>query len=350
MSHNVLTAAYHKVPAWHGIGKVFTETLSVTEGMKLAGIEGDLYLRPVFTNWGGTQQNLEKKRVIVRGPMPIDPEYRVFGIVGKDYQLLQYADIAEVLNPLAEMWHLETCGLLHNGERLFITLRMEDSTPLGDENERHEHYFFVAEDHMGKGSLSVVETDVRTVCENTWYAAFNSRSSLLSIPHKGSTFDLFKLRVQIEERALKQKATAVAQFERMMKFQLDKEQRKQIIVATYPDPVKSPLVRTVDEAIDSGLDVDYNRDGYREAIRDNAAAWERTEKWRTEVAELLLRFNDEFPDYANSVYASLNAANQHADFRDGKNEKNRAMQVLLGDRNKAKGRAQKAALAIMNKN
>jgi phage/plasmid-like protein (TIGR03299 family) len=106
---------------WHGLGKVLENAPSIEEGIKLAGLDWNVSLRPAITN-DDDSINLDTHKIVVR-----DDIKQPLGIVGNNYQILQNKDAFSFFEPFVEneMASLETAGSLFNGKKVFILAKIK---------------------------------------------------------------------------------------------------------------------------------------------------------------------------------------------------------------------------------
>jgi len=103
-----------------------------------------------------------------------DPKERYVGNATDGYHLLQPLDAAYLYDEKVKQ-PVETLGFLGNGDRMFLTWRMNEFEVKKD--DKVIPYGFLALGFNAKlgAQLSIVET--RVVCENTWNAALHEAES-----------------------------------------------------------------------------------------------------------------------------------------------------------------------------
>jgi phage/plasmid-like protein (TIGR03299 family) len=168
---------------WHGLGKVLENAPSIEEGIKLAGLDWNVSLRPAITN-DDDSINLDTHKIVVR-----DDIKQPLGIVGNNYQVLQNKDAFSFFEPFVEneMASLETAGSLFNGKKVFILAKINSDNMVVDKNDEIEKYILLSNAHDGSQALRIGFTPIRVVCNNTLTAAHNSNASqLIRLNHKGN--------------------------------------------------------------------------------------------------------------------------------------------------------------------
>lgn len=352
---------FRDVPAWHnkGITKAggWTGEHSVLDAMvETKVISHRVEMLPItYVLPTGEVVESKKRNMLVRAPIEgVFTGWEEFKTVSKNYNFVPKDRMADILQPLADLWPLETIGILgKRGDRMLLTLKMEQTIPNEDDKEKHDHYLFIADDYRGGGSLHVLVTSVRVVCQNTWNMAFDSAENHMSFPHIGDPEKMLEFRIQLEKAALAQRAEAVRQFEGMMKFITTKEQRADVFEKIFPYREDSDRVQMVTKAetMQEEFRPELLEDMRIKAADDKKAIEQHNErmyKHRVNVAGLFNKFNNEFPEYADSAYALLNAVNEYADWRGGRGKDDRAMQVLYRGRASEKRHAYELINGIMN--
>ena len=112
---------------WHGLGQQFeARPHTAREVMKAAGLDWEVDLKPVYVLDDGEFHDFPEYRATVRvdgrGRMSCPP----FGLVGKDYRVMQNTDAFKFFDPLVATGGItyETAGALGQGERVWILARV----------------------------------------------------------------------------------------------------------------------------------------------------------------------------------------------------------------------------------
>ena len=115
-----------KQPAWHGLGQIVESYPTSREAIAFAGLDYEVTKAPIFARGAGLFDTY-----------PVPDQYAtlridtkaVFGVVGKDYQIVQNVDAFAFFDAIVggdEGILYETAGALGNGERIFITANCPD--------------------------------------------------------------------------------------------------------------------------------------------------------------------------------------------------------------------------------
>ena len=166
----VLTAR----PAWHGLGTVVEQAPTVQGALQLAGLDWTVRRRRLLVGSDegavaeGTRLNVVPDRVALQR----SDTGRILEVVGKGYEVLQNADLADLIDGLSregEVARAESAGSLRQGRRVFFLIRRGGFT-LGASDEV-ANYLLFSNTHDGTGALGIIPTTIRVVCANTLRAA-----------------------------------------------------------------------------------------------------------------------------------------------------------------------------------
>ena len=168
---------------WHGLGTVLENSPSVEEGIKIAGLDWDVTLRPIITN-DTDNISVDTHKIVIRedNKLPL-------GVVSNNYKVLQNKEAFSFFEPFIEndMASLETAGSLFNGKKVFILAKLNSDNMVVDKNDEIEKYILLSNSHDGSQALRVGFTPIRVVCNNTLSLAENtSASQLIRVTHKGN--------------------------------------------------------------------------------------------------------------------------------------------------------------------
>ena len=179
--------------AWHNLGQIVEQYPTSAEAIKYAGLDFEVIKSPLYTR--GTGISIGDDGEINEGGNFLLPDNfatmrtdtnQVFGVVGKDYQIVQNKDAFAFFDAIVgggDGILYETAGALGNGERIFITAKLPDYIRVGDGDDITEKYIFLTTSHDGTGSITAAFTPVRIVCQNTLNAALGNMSNVVRIRH-----------------------------------------------------------------------------------------------------------------------------------------------------------------------
>ena len=339
-----------KEPAWHGLGKVFTdrENLSVTDAVAMADVNFEIHKVPNYARVpvGDGFLNIETKSFsIMREPTHDSPEWKVLSTVGKDWTPIQIGDLAKMLDPLTDRYGVETVGAIGQGEKIFITLDAGQSKIAGED---HRLFYLVTDHRDGAGALNIAFTPVRVVCQNTLTVGLSSAKVSASLTHHASIKEDAQWYTALFAQMLNAKETVTATMNHLAEVgRVDEKAIKGIINSAYrqaskprkltlsqdikPDDVPAKVWSMLLNDKKHWVEEYEKRQAGVQVLRD--AAWDRFEV-----------FNDEFSRLAYTPWAGWQAVVECEDYRRGHSD---AMgSPIFGDRAEAKARAFSEALKV----
>ncbi|QLF83421.1 hypothetical protein SEA_NICEHOUSE_208 [Rhodococcus phage NiceHouse] len=189
--------ATRRVPAWHGLGTVFTEDLDTTQIMKTAHLN-DWNIRQISYKslMPDTWSTHVDKSMIIRDNPFYDAEIasldrpgytqkpiNMLGDGSDDYCIMQNEELFEFGALFGQRW--ETAGSIKNGTVVFGTLALETEIVIDPSgaNDVIKQYLMLSTSHNGKLALVVGVTPVRVVCQNTLLVAVGNLKSQIKLRH-----------------------------------------------------------------------------------------------------------------------------------------------------------------------
>ena len=355
MAHNLFGERFlgNREPAWHGLGQVFTDTPTLGEAFRRAGLGYDVRAMPVYyKNGSGEFVEIESRQAVVRLATDDRPQDDVLDITSDEFAFLGNERVAELFEPLAKLWNVETVGALGLGERIFFTL---DAGEWSSHNDDLKLFFLVHDTKKAGETLRIVFTPVRVVCQNTLMTAEQSAVSSVGLAHRAGIALDVEFRTELITSMQVAQAQTLAQFDRMMDMPLSREQLDSVLLAAYPIPQPTASMveaqrfaetyRGNDDLL-AGLTDVMARGIDKMSIRaDRFAQWTANIATRREAAaERLEAFNDEFPHLAATGWAVYNAVVETEDYRRG--QKGAQEQAIFGDRAATKRAAYAAVFTV----
>lgn len=338
--------------AWHGLGITIgqDEQITVADAMKRAGLDYSVIKVPELAQLPDGTVEATGQFLVYREAHTYKGETTPGKFISKNpvsdsYTIIDNLRIAEVMEPLAQAWPVETVGAIKDGAVVFLTL---DGGEFDIKGDPHQMYFLVSDGKDGLRSMRVDTTPVRVVCANTLRMGIQASTLNVKIEHNtNATRELsFWAEVipQIRESAIRTKQA----LELLAETKATKAQVEQVFEAAFPLPRKSDMVRYADmtplnlsEASAETLQLAMNANEYHsdrmESIR--ALAWERYDI-----------FNQSNPATARTLFAAFQAANEVSCWRNG-HEKNNSVDtsIVFGSRADESKRASAEAIKIATK-
>ena len=333
-------------PAWHRLGKVFSEGEKVTasEGMRKADILFGIDKHPQIVKMEDGKELETGSYAVVREPTHDDPEHRVLATVGKEWTCLQASELGKMLDPISEQFPVETVGAIGNGEKIFLTMDAGASTIAGED---HELYWLVTDHRDGTGAMSIAFTPVRVVCQNTLITGLRSAKVSVNLKHNKSIQTDASFYIDIFNQMARTQENVVSAMDTMTKTRLKAKEVESVLTSAYPTASRPTRLKL--SANISADDVPSNV--WKRILTDKKEQkeeWEkrqgRVDRIKDNAKERLDVFNQEFPKLSNTPWAVYNAVVETEDYRRGHDA---SATTLFGSRAEAKARAFNKALDLV---
>lgn len=176
MSANIDTMLYVGETPWHGLGTKYEVAPKSSEAIiKGAQLDWTVEAAPMYTDLHGP---ITGYHAIYR-----EDNNEVLGVVNNRYpNMVQNADTFNAFdNLLGKSLDVETAASLGRGETVFGCFKIQNKFKVMDDDI--DHYFVVMNDHLKvDGKVTVMNTPVRVVCQNTLSAALSNNLYKLRIP------------------------------------------------------------------------------------------------------------------------------------------------------------------------
>ena len=222
---------------------------------------------------------------------------QILGVVGSGYGVVQNDKALEFFNHILngeitgkEKAVIETAGVLDDGARFYITAKMGNDIMMPGDNSPIEDYILLYNSHDGSGSVQVVPSYIRVVCQNTLTMALKEARCRLTYRHTSKVNE----RMDLTSRENFERAAEVLRFhehyrkhfiedlERLNRVQLEWKQVQDIACQTFATPAEMKEIRlnnydvnkvsdeilstrkknqiiSLQDAIESGIGQDSNR-------------------------------------------------------------------------------------------
>jgi hypothetical protein len=149
MAHNInyneATGKYSffstKQPAWHTLGQVVQDYPTSREAIAFAGLDYEVIKTPLFAK---TQDPTISLAVPDQYATLRNDTNAIFGVVGRDYQIVQNADAFSFFDAIVgggDGILYETAGAIGNGERIFITAKLPGYIRVGNGDDVTENIY-----------------------------------------------------------------------------------------------------------------------------------------------------------------------------------------------------------------
>ena len=199
--------------AWHGLGEVVNEPMFVADALKLCRADYEVKLQPIvalndeiidaMNNGGFINASMLRDLMVEKSMATVRTDLnKSLGLVSDKYGIVQNSDAFKFVDMLcsgldadrSEKPTIEACGVLGNGERVFITCKMPKDIILNPRtDDRIETYVVFTTSHDGTGSVRCMVTNIRVVCQNTLNWAMRNNSGRISFRHSSKVMDRLDL-------------------------------------------------------------------------------------------------------------------------------------------------------------
>jgi len=202
-----------KKRAWHHLGQVVNEPMFVADAIKLCHADYNVKLQPIVALSDEILNAMENGQMIQADKLLslLVPNKRAtvrtdlnkaLGITSDSYGIVQNIDAFKFVDMLCsgldadrnEKPTIECCGVLGNGERVFITCKMPQDIILNPRtDDRIETYVVFTTSHDGSGAVRCMVTNIRVVCQNTLNYAMKHNSGRISFRHSSKVMSRMDL-------------------------------------------------------------------------------------------------------------------------------------------------------------
>ena len=298
-------------PAWHALGTVIQKAIKPSVAVVKFSLNYEVHTYPTVAIVN-KKQIKTGKYAIMRDPTKDDNQYRVFGTVGENYEIVQNTELAGIMDTIHEVWGLETMGAINEGKTIFMTFKTGDQDIEGDQIKG---YFLVTDTKDGGTSVKCAYTPVRVVCSNTLKSGLRQATIAVNIQHIQGAKSQLAARVNLIAKAQKAIDETTMVFRQLAQTKVTTKQADLMFDMVYPLP-KTPE--------DAAL-VDYSQEDLGDilfkGVHDSMYAFnyytKQAQDLRAGAGQLYEKLNDEYPQLAGTAWHAWNAVVESADFRDG---------------------------------
>ena len=345
-------------PAWHGLGTIFVDKVSVTEAVGMADIGFEIVKAPNFAHIDTGRFNDNGTPIVhsvptnsysvLREPTYDDPNWHTLSTVGEQWTPIQLNDLAQMLDPISERFPVETAGAIGKGEKVFITLNAGSSSIAGED---HNLYYLITDHRDGTGALSMAFTPVRVVCQNTLSLGLNNAKVSVNLQHRKSIRDDADWYMSLFNEMATARDSSIEQMNTLTSVKIGDDDAKHVINKSYPKPAMPRRLRMANGV--TGDDVPSHiwaklLQDKEQWEKDHSNSIERIQVHKDMAFERWDIFNQEHPNVANTPWAVWQAVCETEDYRRVK-EQNRGRQTsaLYGSRATTKEKAFSNAYAFV---
>lgn len=277
--------AYAGGTPWHKLGRKMTEVerRDIAAALKRAGLDWvveaiELKYAPPASAFG--ENPTFRKVPDARGIIRLDTG-AYLGTVGTQYTEIQNHEAAETVDALVRQHGctVEVAASLDGGKRAFMLLRMPDSTVHVADGDDVRGYLLVHWCHDGTGSVKIILTPIRVVCQNTLNAALGTGfASVATVRHTKSAPDALKTAARVAEQMHKAMIATGETYRELAARRMTTKEIAAYIETVIPNPNKNePLSDTLKarriEIARLVFDGHHVEDGVSSLAAGQATAW-----------------------------------------------------------------------------
>lgn len=168
-------------PAWHGLGTVLNNPLTVADALQQGGLDYTVLKLPnIHMLPDGAEIISTDSFFTVR----TDANKVLGSRLGKDYAVMQNIEALDVVDEILQSGTatIETAGAIDEGKKAFICLKINKNITVGTE-DTIQQFVLIATSHDGSLSITAMPTNIRVVCNNTLTAALAGSKDKIRIRH-----------------------------------------------------------------------------------------------------------------------------------------------------------------------
>lgn len=167
-------ATINRMATWNNVGTDIREATSVKEALQISGLDYEVFKAPIYLSNGHRIENqfATKKK----------GTDEVFGIVGKDYTVVQNEEAFSFVDGIiSEGLTFEKAG--ETSYMNYIIASLPDQYILDDQ---FKPYIIFQNSHAGATTLKAAICPLRIICQNQFTMAFRNAENKISLRHSSS--------------------------------------------------------------------------------------------------------------------------------------------------------------------
>jgi len=192
IDHSKGSAAFisYQAPAWHNLGKVFNQEITIEQALKESGLDFHVDKLPNIHRLGNGQEIVSASSFFT---VRTDVQKVLGTRLGPDYTVYQNTEALDIVDELisTKKMIIETVGAINEGRTVFTCLKLLNPIAVGSSDIVHQ-YCLIVNSHDGSLAITVMFTNVRVVCANTLAAALAGAKGAHRIRHTRNAADRVK--------------------------------------------------------------------------------------------------------------------------------------------------------------
>jgi phage/plasmid-like protein (TIGR03299 family) len=212
----------YRQPAWHGLGTILQNVLTVDDALKYGGLDFEVEKAPNIHRLPSGIEVISQKSFFT---YRTDNERVLGDYVGPKYTILQNHEALSLLDEVVEKGDLEieTAGALSGGAKVFLCARVKKPIVVNGNDESYQ-YLVLSNGHDGLMSVQAFFTTVRVVCNNTLQLALKNCKNKLSIKHTSQVKSNYNHALKVLGIIEANQQCAIEGYNHLSKIHLSKKQ------------------------------------------------------------------------------------------------------------------------------
>ena len=210
---------------WHKLGIALDAPPTVEEGIRAAGLDWTVGLKPLVTLDGEKVDHQATFR---------NTDGKIFGVVGPAYTPVQNADAFQWFQPLLDTGEvsLHTAGALQEGRKVWMLAKINKPAIEIADGDTVERFILLSNSHDGSRAVRIGFTPIRVVCSNTLRMAHDAdqeANRLIKVLHtKNVLVAMDRLREMMNVANSSFEATA-EQYRKLAKFRVSRADMRRYV-------------------------------------------------------------------------------------------------------------------------
>lgn len=189
IDHSKGKAAFisYQAPAWHKLGKVFNQEITIQQALNESGLDFHVDKLPNIHRLGNGQEIVSDSSFFT---VRTDVQKVLGTRLGPDYTVYQNNEVFDIVDELlkSKKITIETVGAIDEGRKVFVCMKLHNPIIVNGNDEVFQ-YLLVTNSHDGSMAITVMFTNVRVVCANTLSAALAGAKGAYKIRHTRNAAD-----------------------------------------------------------------------------------------------------------------------------------------------------------------
>ena len=219
---DIKNALIVREPAWHSVGTRVDRAPSLSEAIKMAGLDWQVLERPLYMGLPNDKAiELETHKGLIRSD-----NYKQLGVVGINYEPVQNIEAFSYFDDLVSngIVELDTALSLKEGKVIVVTAKIKQAESEVVRGDNVEGYLVFTNSHDGSSSVKTLLTPIRVVCMNTLahavVKASKEENKILNFRHTASVLERIDEAKQIIDFQTQTFRNTVEQYQAMSRVQM----------------------------------------------------------------------------------------------------------------------------------